>query len=394
MEQTEGNTFSVVFSESPPTASKNIKHELYNLTIDKDALRLWDLTSKDLILEWPYLCVRRYGRTQNLFTVEAGRRCKTGKGVFVMETTEGQAVMDQIVERTKQISGKRDKTKTTPQIEKVCTSEREVSEVKSKVCDPDGKTTTPCLETADGLAVAHIGSGSGPRAFTGSELRTPAGEESRATSGEEPRATNGSEPRATCGSEPRATSGSEPRATSESEPRATCGSEPRATSGEEPRATSGSEPRATSGSEPRATCGSEPRATSGEEPRATSGSEPRATSGEEPRATCGSEPRASSGSEPWASSGSETGQNLDNEEGAVLSGSGTRDDIEEGENGKSTSLEPIESTEAPRSQADTTPVPGEIIVFDLPKNRRSKQSRPNYENVKFMPKYNVNTCLE
>ncbi|XP_071091110.1 fibroblast growth factor receptor substrate 2-like [Haliotis cracherodii] len=330
MEKTEGNTFSVVFSESPPTASKNIKHELYNLTIDKDALRLWDLTSNDLILEWPFHYVRRYGRTPNLFTVEAGRRCKTGKGVFVMETTEGQAIMDQIVERTKQISGKRDKMKTTPQIEKVCTSEREVSEVKSKVCDTDGKTTTPCLEAADGLAVAHIGSGSGPRAFTGSEIWTPAGEE--------------------------------------------------------PRATSGEEPRATSGEEPRATSGGEPRATSGEEPRATSGSEPRVASGSELRATSGSEPRASSGSE--------TGQNLDNEEGVVLSGSGTRDDLEEGGNGKSTPLEPIESTEAPRSQVDTTPVPGEIIVFDLPKNRRSKQSRPNYENVKFMPKYNVNTCLE
>ncbi|XP_046566553.1 docking protein 3-like [Haliotis rubra] len=174
MELREENTytFRVVFREGPQGAPMTIKQEVYNLIIGKYELSLRNVTSNEIIVEWPYHCIRRYGESPNYFSVELGRGSKAGEGIFVMETTKGKNIVRKINEMVKLNTDKSDpKTKTTPtgnvytehwpHTRKDETWGRGILELKSKLCHPPGeKTTTPGPKTADGPAIGNIGSGS------------------------------------------------------------------------------------------------------------------------------------------------------------------------------------------------------------------------------------------
>lgn len=61
----------------------------YLLTVTDFTLSLVDKTFGRPLCIWPYKCIRRYGKTPTLFSIEVGRRSTTGPGCFSFHTTKG-----------------------------------------------------------------------------------------------------------------------------------------------------------------------------------------------------------------------------------------------------------------------------------------------------------------
>ncbi|XP_071090644.1 proteoglycan 4-like [Haliotis cracherodii] len=378
MEKERGNTFRVVFSESPQSSSKTKQQQPYHLVIDKDAVRLRDPTSNDLILEWPYSCVRRYGTSPSTFSVEVGRRSATGEGVFAMVTTEAQAILDKIHDVSKQIMDKRGPKKTTtPQKDNVYTEpytqwplqlrdnrlKSEVLDEKSKESGPAWKTAAPCLEIGDGVTVTRIGQGSELEPTLPPRLEPPI----------PPRLEPTLPPRLEPTLPPRLEPTLPPRLEPPIPPRLEPALPPRLELTDPHR--------------------SEPRTRTASDTSTRTGSDPRTSTGIDPRASM----RSGTGlylTPTFMDTVGVTEDLYDDGEAAHVAAMPTpktRDDPGQETYWTSTSVEPpichnyeplkIVKEEL-SGQVDMKPQPGRIIAFDLPKRERPKQPRVNYENVK------------
>ncbi|XP_046562748.1 docking protein 2-like [Haliotis rubra] len=80
--------FRVYFSGEYETSRRCHLNGAYNLLVKDTSLCLCDLASNRVLYEWPHKYIRRYGKTHSSFHFEAGRRCPTGEGEFVMETNQ------------------------------------------------------------------------------------------------------------------------------------------------------------------------------------------------------------------------------------------------------------------------------------------------------------------
>ncbi|XP_043568750.1 docking protein 1-like [Chiloscyllium plagiosum] len=65
---------------------------MYLLKAGKDALILKNITLEQVVYEWPYMFLRRFGGDKRMFSIESGRRCKSGPGKFEFETTQGKQI--------------------------------------------------------------------------------------------------------------------------------------------------------------------------------------------------------------------------------------------------------------------------------------------------------------
>ncbi|KAG9280499.1 fibroblast growth factor receptor substrate 2-like isoform X1 [Astyanax mexicanus] len=80
------------------------------INVDDDGNELgsgvMELTGAELILHtrkrdavnWPYLCLRRYGYDSNLFSFESGRRCQTGQGIFAFKCVRAEEIFNMLQE--------------------------------------------------------------------------------------------------------------------------------------------------------------------------------------------------------------------------------------------------------------------------------------------------------
>ncbi|CAN9510044.1 unnamed protein product [Ophioblennius macclurei] len=68
----------------------------YWLEVGQEALKLKEPQKKNLVQEWPYELLRRYGKDKLMFTIEAGRRCNTGPGTFTFETPQAEKIFSLI----------------------------------------------------------------------------------------------------------------------------------------------------------------------------------------------------------------------------------------------------------------------------------------------------------
>ncbi|GCB61124.1 hypothetical protein scyTo_0011256 [Scyliorhinus torazame] len=64
----------------------------YTLKADKESLLLKDTKTNQVLFNWPYKLLRRYGRDKVMFSFEAGRRCGSGPGNFTFETKHGNDI--------------------------------------------------------------------------------------------------------------------------------------------------------------------------------------------------------------------------------------------------------------------------------------------------------------
>ncbi|XP_072240143.1 docking protein 2-like isoform X2 [Leuresthes tenuis] len=72
------------------------------LQVGPEALLLRDPQKKNIVREWPYKLLRRYGRDKLTLTIEAGRRCGSGPGTFSFETQQAEQVFSLIQSSIKQ----------------------------------------------------------------------------------------------------------------------------------------------------------------------------------------------------------------------------------------------------------------------------------------------------
>ncbi|XP_049428424.1 docking protein 3 [Epinephelus fuscoguttatus] len=64
----------------------------YWLQVGQEALLLRETQKKDVVREWPYELLRRYGKDKLALTIEAGRRCDSGPGTFTFETQQAEKI--------------------------------------------------------------------------------------------------------------------------------------------------------------------------------------------------------------------------------------------------------------------------------------------------------------
>ncbi|XP_041065898.1 docking protein 1-like [Carcharodon carcharias] len=65
---------------------------MYILKAGKEALILKNIIPEQVIYEWPYMFLRRFGGDKRMFSIESGRRCKSGPGKFEFETKQGKQI--------------------------------------------------------------------------------------------------------------------------------------------------------------------------------------------------------------------------------------------------------------------------------------------------------------
>ncbi|XP_032381726.1 docking protein 1 [Etheostoma spectabile] len=73
----------------------------YWLEVGREALLLRE-TQKNIVREWPYKLLRRYGNDKLALTIEAGRRCDSGPGTFTFETQQAEKIFALIQSTIKQ----------------------------------------------------------------------------------------------------------------------------------------------------------------------------------------------------------------------------------------------------------------------------------------------------
>ncbi|KAK7125945.1 hypothetical protein R3I93_021352 [Phoxinus phoxinus] len=66
----------------------------YILTPLQDCLILKDVKTKEVLFNWPYCYVRKFGQDTLSFSFEAGRRCESGEGNFEFATHQGERLFD------------------------------------------------------------------------------------------------------------------------------------------------------------------------------------------------------------------------------------------------------------------------------------------------------------
>ncbi|XP_070684596.1 docking protein 2 [Pempheris klunzingeri] len=74
----------------------------YWLQVGREALLLRETQRRNILREWPYELLRRYGKDKLALTIEAGRRCDSGPGTFTFETQQAEKIFSLIQRIIKQ----------------------------------------------------------------------------------------------------------------------------------------------------------------------------------------------------------------------------------------------------------------------------------------------------
>ncbi|KAM3612583.1 uncharacterized protein V6R79_010530 [Siganus canaliculatus] len=71
----------------------------YLVSPDREALTLLAVNTGLLIYSWPYIFLRKFGQVEGGFSIEAGRRCDSGEGVFIFLSKHRLQIYQTISER-------------------------------------------------------------------------------------------------------------------------------------------------------------------------------------------------------------------------------------------------------------------------------------------------------
>ncbi|XP_011478626.2 docking protein 3 [Oryzias latipes] len=71
----------------------------YLMSSETEALVLFSLDASDAIFRWPYRLLRRFGKVEGGFSIEAGRRCESGEGLFIFLTRHALHVFQAIAKQ-------------------------------------------------------------------------------------------------------------------------------------------------------------------------------------------------------------------------------------------------------------------------------------------------------
>ncbi|KAG8004150.1 Docking protein 3 [Nibea albiflora] len=69
----------------------------YLLSPEKQALILLAIKTGHIIYRWPYILLRKFGQVEGGFSIEAGRRCESGEGLFIFLSRHGSEIFQTIL---------------------------------------------------------------------------------------------------------------------------------------------------------------------------------------------------------------------------------------------------------------------------------------------------------
>ncbi|GJQ69242.1 putative insulin receptor binding protein [Trypoxylus dichotomus] len=93
--------FSVKLHTSDASKRCGLEPINYTLVLTSTALQLRSSTDNKLLCTWPYCFIRRYGHKEGKFTFEAGRKCETGEGTFLLEHSNQQEIFRCVASKMK-----------------------------------------------------------------------------------------------------------------------------------------------------------------------------------------------------------------------------------------------------------------------------------------------------
>lgn len=64
----------------------------YRLQLTQQGFFLLTVKERRVLYQWPYHFIRRYGKNQTTFTIQAGRKCESGEGSFCFGTKPGDSL--------------------------------------------------------------------------------------------------------------------------------------------------------------------------------------------------------------------------------------------------------------------------------------------------------------
>ncbi|XP_035525543.1 docking protein 3 [Morone saxatilis] len=70
----------------------------YLVSPEKEAVILLAIKTGHVIYRWPYRLLRKFGQVEGGFSIEAGRRCESGEGVFIFLSRHGPQIFQAISE--------------------------------------------------------------------------------------------------------------------------------------------------------------------------------------------------------------------------------------------------------------------------------------------------------
>ncbi|XP_074504394.1 docking protein 3 [Sebastes fasciatus] len=68
----------------------------YVISSEEDAVLLLAVNTGHVFYRWPYRLLRKFGQVEGGFSIEAGRRCESGEGVFIFLSTHGPQIFQAI----------------------------------------------------------------------------------------------------------------------------------------------------------------------------------------------------------------------------------------------------------------------------------------------------------
>lgn len=87
--------YDVVLRENEVVQKLNLKG-MYRLVITDKNVEIRDKTTKKVAAHWPLMLLRKYGRDKQEFSLEAGRRCQTGPGMFFFVTDHYNEIFQEV----------------------------------------------------------------------------------------------------------------------------------------------------------------------------------------------------------------------------------------------------------------------------------------------------------
>jgi len=89
----------------------------YKLSITTENIELLNSKTYELVIKWPLHFLRKYGRDKQLFSLEAGRRCRSGHGMFYFKTDQYNAIFQDVEKNVKALACRNRTLSTTNSIQ-------------------------------------------------------------------------------------------------------------------------------------------------------------------------------------------------------------------------------------------------------------------------------------
>lgn len=112
-EQYEEDGYDVVIREND-LAKKLKLHGMYRLVVTDKNVELRDKSkTKSITAKWPLMLLRKYGRDKQEFSLEAGRRCESGPGMFIFMTDHYNEIFQEVDSKVRDLARNKPKTSSS-----------------------------------------------------------------------------------------------------------------------------------------------------------------------------------------------------------------------------------------------------------------------------------------